>query len=122
MTGSNAVLIAVPIVALVTLAFWLGLVYYVGAHPEWKVHRLQREAREREAQARAAGRRRGRGPGRHAGHGPGGRGSRAGPGGAGQTGRDPGRGPAVSYLVLTENPFPSIQMTDPELSGGSRAA
>ena len=52
MTGSNGVLIAVPIVALVTLAFWLGLVYYVGAHPEWKVHRLQREAREREAQAR----------------------------------------------------------------------
>jgi hypothetical protein len=52
MTGSNAVLIAVPIVALVTLAFWLGLVYYVGAHPEWKVHRLQREARAREAQAR----------------------------------------------------------------------
>jgi hypothetical protein len=51
MTGSNGVLIAVPIVALVTLAFWLGLVYYVGAHPEWKVHRLQREAREREAQA-----------------------------------------------------------------------
>ena len=27
--------------------------YYVGAHPEWKVHRLQREAREREAQSRA---------------------------------------------------------------------
>ena len=52
MTGSNASLIAVPIVALVTLAFLLGLVYYVGAHPEWKVHRLQREAREREAQAR----------------------------------------------------------------------
>ena len=52
MTGSNGVLIAVPIVALVTLAFWLGLVYYVGAHPEWKVHRLQREAEEREAQAR----------------------------------------------------------------------
>jgi hypothetical protein len=52
MTGSNAVLIAVPIVALCTLAFWLGLVYYVGAHPEWKVHRLQREARAREAQAR----------------------------------------------------------------------
>jgi hypothetical protein len=52
MTGSNAVLIAVPIVALVTLAFLLGLVYYVGAHPEWKVHRLQREAREREARAR----------------------------------------------------------------------
>lgn len=54
MTGSNAVLIAVPIVALVTLAFWLGLVYYVGAYPEWKVHRLQREARAREARAREA--------------------------------------------------------------------
>jgi hypothetical protein len=52
MTGSNAVLIVVPIVALVTLGFWLGVVYYVGAHPEWKAHRLQREAREREAQAR----------------------------------------------------------------------
>jgi len=52
MTGSNAVLIVVPIVALSTLAWWLGLVYYVGGHPEWKVHRLQREARAREAQAR----------------------------------------------------------------------
>ena len=54
MTGSNAVLIAVPIVALVTLAFWLGLVYYVGAHPEWKVHRLQREARARQLAAAVA--------------------------------------------------------------------
>jgi hypothetical protein len=53
MTGSNAVLIVVPIVALATLAFWLGLVFYAGAHPEWKVYRLEREAREREAQARA---------------------------------------------------------------------
>jgi hypothetical protein len=53
MTGSNAALIVVPIVALATLAFWLGLVFYAGAHPEWKVYRLEREAREREAQARA---------------------------------------------------------------------
>ena len=53
MTGSNAVLIVVPIVALATLAFWLGLVFYAGAHPEWKVYRREREAREREAQARA---------------------------------------------------------------------
>jgi hypothetical protein len=52
MTGSNAVLIVVPIVALSTLFLWLGLVYYAGAHPEWRVHRLQREARAREAQAR----------------------------------------------------------------------
>jgi hypothetical protein len=52
MTGSTAVLIVVPIVALLTLAFWLGLVYYVGAHPEWRGHQLEREAREREVQAR----------------------------------------------------------------------
>jgi hypothetical protein len=52
MTGSNAVLIVVPIVALSTLAWWVGLVFYVGAHPEWKTHRLAREAQAREAQAR----------------------------------------------------------------------
>jgi hypothetical protein len=52
MTGSTAVLIAVPIVALSALAFWLGLVYHVGAHPEWKAHRLAREAQARQAQAR----------------------------------------------------------------------
>ena len=52
MRSSNAALIPRPIVSLLTLAFFLGLVYYVGAHPEWKGHRLQREPQEREAQAR----------------------------------------------------------------------
>jgi hypothetical protein len=55
MTGSNAVLIVTPIVALSTLGLWLGLVYYIGAHPEWKAHRLAREAQARQAAAVAAG-------------------------------------------------------------------
>ena len=36
MTGSNAVAIVTPIVALITLAFWLGLVFYAGSHPFWR--------------------------------------------------------------------------------------
>ena len=55
MTGSNAVLFVVPIVMLAALGLWLGLVYYVGAHPEWKGHRMAREAQAREAAAVAAG-------------------------------------------------------------------
>lgn len=39
MTGSNAVVIVTPIVALVTLAFWLGLIFYVGSHPFWRGQR-----------------------------------------------------------------------------------
>jgi hypothetical protein len=55
MTGSNAVLIVVPIVMLAALGLWLGLVYYVGAHPEWKAHRLAREAEARQMAAVAGG-------------------------------------------------------------------
>ncbi len=44
MTGSTLVLIVVPIVMLVALGAWLALVYYAGEHPEWKAHRLAREA------------------------------------------------------------------------------
>ena len=55
MTGSNAVLSVVPIVMLAALGLWLGLVYWVGAHPEWKAHRLAREAAARQAAAVAAG-------------------------------------------------------------------
>lgn len=58
MTGSNLVLIVVPIVMVLALGTWLGLVMYAGAHPEWKAQRLAREAREahqaREAAAAAA--------------------------------------------------------------------
>ena len=39
MTGSNAVAIVTPIVALVTLAFWLGMLFYVGSHPFWRGQR-----------------------------------------------------------------------------------
>ena len=51
MTGSNAVLIVVPIVMLAALGLWLGLVYWAGARPEWKAHRLAREAAARQAAA-----------------------------------------------------------------------
>lgn len=54
MTGSNLVLIVVPIVMLVALGAWLALVYYAGEHPEWKAHRLAREAEARAAAAGAA--------------------------------------------------------------------
>ncbi len=55
MTGTNAVLIVVPIVMVAALGLWLSLVYWAGAHPEWKAHRLAREAAARQAAAVAAG-------------------------------------------------------------------
>ena len=36
MTGSHAAQITIPIVALVLLAFWIGLVYHADAHPRWR--------------------------------------------------------------------------------------
>ena len=40
MIGSdpNLVAIVVPIVALITLAFWLGLCFWAGSHPFWRHH------------------------------------------------------------------------------------
>jgi len=40
MTGSdpNLVAIVVPIVALISLAFWLGLCFWAGSHPFWRHH------------------------------------------------------------------------------------
>jgi hypothetical protein len=40
MTGSdpNLVAIVVPIVALISLAFWLSLCFYAGSHPYWRHH------------------------------------------------------------------------------------
>ncbi len=55
MTGSTLLLIVMPIVSLAGLGLWLGLVMYCGAHPEWKAHRLAREAAARETAAVAAG-------------------------------------------------------------------
>ena len=72
MSGSTGVLIVVPIVMLAALGLWLGLVYWVGAHPEWKAHRLAREAAARQAAAVAAGEQAAvRGHGRGGGRGPG---------------------------------------------------
>ena len=40
MIGSDPTLVAivVPIVALITLAFWLGLCFWAGSHPFWRHH------------------------------------------------------------------------------------
>jgi len=36
MTGSSLVPVIVPIVAVLAMAAWLGLVFYAAAHPRWK--------------------------------------------------------------------------------------
>ena len=36
MTGSSPTPFIVPIVAMICLAFLLGVVYYADSHPEWK--------------------------------------------------------------------------------------
>ncbi len=48
MTGSdpNLVAIVVPIVALITLAFWLGLCFWAGSHPYWR--HQQQQARQQQ--------------------------------------------------------------------------
>jgi len=38
MTGSSLVPVIVPIVAVLAMAVWLGLVFYAAAHPGWKRH------------------------------------------------------------------------------------
>jgi hypothetical protein len=42
MTGSFLVPIVTPIVALIALACWLGMVYWADAHPGWKASRAAR--------------------------------------------------------------------------------
>ncbi len=44
MGGSLPALFVVPSVLPIALCTWLGLVVWVGAHRDWKVHRLAREA------------------------------------------------------------------------------
>jgi hypothetical protein len=36
MDGSSASVIAIPIVAMISLAVWLSLVAYAATHPRWK--------------------------------------------------------------------------------------
>jgi hypothetical protein len=38
MTGSSLVPVVVPIVVVLGMFAWLGLVFYAAAHPEWKRH------------------------------------------------------------------------------------
>ena len=55
MTGSNPDLVAivVPIVALLSLAFWLGLCFYAGSHPYWR--HQQRTSQQQLASPRQTG-------------------------------------------------------------------
>jgi hypothetical protein len=48
MVGSDPTLVAivVPIVALVSLAFWLGLCFYAGSHPFWRHHQQEISQRQ----------------------------------------------------------------------------
>ena len=41
MTGSSTAPIVIPIVAVLCLAIWLGLVCYADAHPRWKSQRTK---------------------------------------------------------------------------------
>ncbi len=52
MIGSdpNLVAIVVPIVALITLAFWLGLCFWAGSHPFWRHH--QQAVRQQQLDSR----------------------------------------------------------------------
>jgi hypothetical protein len=45
MVGSDPTLVAVvvPIVALISLAFWLGMCFYAGSHPFWRHQQQTRQ-------------------------------------------------------------------------------
>jgi len=43
MTGSALAPIVIPIVVTIALAAWLAIVFYAGAHPQWKAHRTSRK-------------------------------------------------------------------------------
>ena len=40
MTGSFLVPIITPIVAVVALACWMGMIFWADAHPGWKTHHI----------------------------------------------------------------------------------
>ena len=44
MTGSFLVAIITPIVALIALAFWLGMVFWAEGHPGWKTRYAAQES------------------------------------------------------------------------------
>jgi hypothetical protein len=45
MTGSFLVPIITPIVAVIALAFWLGMIFWAEGHPGWKAHPAAHESR-----------------------------------------------------------------------------
>jgi hypothetical protein len=57
MTGSGLSLIAIPIVAMISLAVWLIMVYYANSHPLWKADHSTPEPENAEPAALAGPRR-----------------------------------------------------------------
>jgi hypothetical protein len=43
MTGSFLVSVVTPVVAILALACWLGMVFWAEGHPQWKTRRAARE-------------------------------------------------------------------------------
>jgi hypothetical protein len=62
MTGSFLVAIITPIVALIGLAFWLGMVFWAEGHPGWKTHHAAQESQFPGESIAIAGDLRGEGP------------------------------------------------------------
>ena len=52
MTGSSAAHIVIPIVALVTLAIWIAMVYYADSHPRYKASERERTGGSAQADPR----------------------------------------------------------------------
>ena len=44
MAGSLMVAIVTPIVAIIALACWLGMVFWAEGHPGWKTHQAAQES------------------------------------------------------------------------------
>ena len=44
MTGSFLVPIITPIVAVIALACWLGMIFWAEGHPAWKAHHAAQES------------------------------------------------------------------------------
>jgi hypothetical protein len=44
MTGSFLVPIITPIVAVIALACWLGMIFWAEGHPGWKAHRAAQDS------------------------------------------------------------------------------
>jgi len=54
MTGTTGDIIAIVIVPILILAFWLGMMFYVTSHPQWRNQAQADTAAHAQARASAA--------------------------------------------------------------------